>query len=91
MVALRSEKNTSPTRLGPRKPWELILHARLAPLAKIERLHCHHDHLLVLSAEASARDLRRYWPEVTSWFEQTRFRALEKKAESKGQRAESQK
>ena len=57
--------------------WELIVHARLAPIAKIERLLCHHNHLLVLGAEASIKDLRRYWPEVTSWLEGVHFRALE--------------
>lgn len=62
--------------------WELIIHARLAPLAKLERIHCSNNHLLVVSAEASAKDLRRYWPEVTNWLEGVHFRALEKKAES---------
>jgi hypothetical protein len=57
--------------------WELILHVRLAPLTKIERLLCHKNHLLAVSAETPAKDLRRYWPEVSAWFEGVRFRVLE--------------
>lgn len=55
---------------------ELLLHARLAPVTKVERVACINHHLLVVSVEAPAKDLRKYWPDASRWFVEVQFAAL---------------
>ncbi|MDX2008041.1 MAG: hypothetical protein SFU83_22590 [Meiothermus sp.] len=54
---------------------EIIVHSRLAPLNKLERIAAVGGHRLTLSTEASAKDLRKYWLEAQRWLEETRFGA----------------
>lgn len=54
---------------------EITVHSRLAPLNKLERIAAIGGHLLTLSTEASAKDLRKYWLEAQRWLEETNFAA----------------
>lgn len=52
---------------------EITVHARLAPLNKLERIAVVGTHRLILSVEASAKDLRKYWLEAQRWFSEVQF------------------
>ncbi|WP_299433619.1 hypothetical protein [uncultured Meiothermus sp.] len=55
---------------------EITLHARLAPLNKLERIAVVGSHRLILSVEASAKDLRKFWLEAQQWFDEVQFAVL---------------
>jgi hypothetical protein len=51
-------------------------HAIMGLIAKIERVSCAGNHVLILSAEGSQDAVRANWPAAQQWLSASRFRAL---------------
>lgn len=54
-----------------------MMHPRLGPLAKLERVAVTGEHVLLVSAEGSQRDVTHHWgTSIAAWMEQTAFARL---------------
>lgn len=51
-------------------------HARLGLLAKVERVTCAGNHVLIVSAEGAQEDMRRLFSTATAWMDGVRFATL---------------
>lgn len=68
-----------PKTIGGREWWEAgfqFLHAKLGPIAKLERVTCSGEHVLIVSGEGAQNDVRARFAELTRWMDGARFALL---------------
>lgn len=68
-----------PRVLGGHEWWEAgfqLVHARLGPIVKLERVTCAGEHVLTVSGEGAPDAMRAHFATLTAWLDGTRFASL---------------
>jgi hypothetical protein len=68
-------------KMGSLEGYETVLemtHPQMGPISKVERVFTQGENVFVLSGEGKPENVEKFAKATSSWFDQTRFKALEK-------------